>query len=60
MCKQKEGASSQVVTIEMLDFDEFIDDMRLNDLPLIGRKYTWHRSNGKCMSRLDRFLVSDE
>lgn len=32
----------------------------LIDLPLVGRKYTWYRSDGVVMSRLDRFLVSDE
>lgn len=47
-------------TREMLEFDEFIDDLGLNDLPLAGRKYTWHRSDGTSMSRIDRFLLSDE
>lgn len=42
---------------EMFEFDEFIEDLGLNDLPMIGRKYTWHRPNGSCMSRLDRFLL---
>lgn len=57
---ERRGVSSQFASGEMLDFDEFIDNMGLNDLPLIGRKFTWHRPNGKCISRLDRFLISDE
>lgn len=32
----------------------------MNDLPLTGRKFTWHRADGRCVSRLDRFLISDE
>nr|KYP72270.1 Transposon TX1 uncharacterized [Cajanus cajan] len=39
--------------------DEFIIESELVDLPLVGRKYTWYKINGKCMSRLDRFLVSN-
>nr|KYP43233.1 hypothetical protein KK1_035324 [Cajanus cajan] len=39
-------------------FYEFIEDVELADLPLIGRKYTWYKPDGSCMSRLDRFLVS--
>lgn len=44
----------------MEEFNEFIEDLDLIDLPLTGRKYTWHRSNGSCMSRIDRFLISEE
>ncbi|XP_020211058.1 uncharacterized protein LOC109795906 [Cajanus cajan] len=40
-------------------FDEFITKAELVDLPLVGRKYTWYRTDGKCMSRLDKFLVSN-
>lgn len=57
---ERKGAAIQIPIREMADFDEFIDDMGMNDLPLIGRKYTWHRPNGRSMSRIDRFLVSDE
>ncbi|GKV27286.1 hypothetical protein SLEP1_g36471 [Rubroshorea leprosula] len=30
----------------------------LEDLPMMGRKFTWFKSDGSAMSRLDRFLVS--
>ncbi|CAK8575276.1 unnamed protein product [Lathyrus sativus] len=33
--------------------------MNLTDLPVIGNKFNWFNSNGKCRSRLDRFLVDD-
>ncbi|KAL8537651.1 hypothetical protein ACS0TY_012686 [Phlomoides rotata] len=28
------------------------------DLPLLKRKFTWHKDNGECCSRIDRFLLS--
>ncbi|MCI29081.1 endonuclease/exonuclease/phosphatase family protein, partial [Trifolium medium] len=40
-------------------FSVLIENSGLVDLPLMGRKYTWVKSNGRCMSRLDRVLVSD-
>lgn len=39
-------------------FGDFISEARLIDLPLIGRKFTRYKSDGKAMSRLDRFLIS--
>jgi exonuclease III len=41
-------------------FNVFIDNVGLVDLPLLGRKFTWVRPNGRCMSRLDRVLVSEK
>ena len=40
----------------MQDFSDFIFDMDLVDLPIVGGEYTW--SNNRSWSRLDRFLVS--
>ncbi|GLT87908.1 hypothetical protein SLE2022_059610 [Rubroshorea leprosula] len=42
----------------MNEFNSFIHDAGLINLPLIGRKYTWYSSNGRHMSRIDRFLIS--
>ncbi|GKV31782.1 hypothetical protein SLEP1_g40447 [Rubroshorea leprosula] len=44
----------------MREFDDFVHSSELIDLPLVGRKYTWYSSNGQSMSRLDRFLLSEE
>lgn len=55
-----ERAIIQVPNREMAEFDEFIDDMGMNDLPLVGRKYIWHKPNGRSMSRIDSFLLSDD
>jgi len=41
-------------------FNRFIDDNGMIDLPLCGRKYTWYKGYGSCMSRLDRFLLSED
>jgi hypothetical protein len=41
-------------------FNSFIDDNFLVDLPLCGRKFTWYRGDDLSMSRLNRFLLSEE
>ncbi|GKV27047.1 hypothetical protein SLEP1_g36255 [Rubroshorea leprosula] len=56
--REREGCRS--LTTEMREFDSFIQDAGLVDLPLVGKKYTKYSSNSQCMSRLDRFLLSDE
>lgn len=43
---------------DVVDFQNFVHDANLVDLPLVGRKYTWYRPNGTAMRRLDRFLLS--
>jgi len=30
------------------------------ELPIVGKKFTWYKSDGSAKSRLDRFLVSLE
>jgi len=32
---------------EMKDFNEFIEKMELFDIPMVGRRYTWYRTNGR-------------
>lgn len=39
--------------------NHFIDGNLLVDLPLRSRSYTWYRGDGKSVSRIDRFLLSD-
>lgn len=58
---ERKGVSGVVGTeagLQTTDFNQFIENMDLSDIPLLGRKYTWYRSNGIVMSRLDRFLLS--
>lgn len=57
---ERRGRSLLLNHSEMSEFDNFITEMELIDLPLIGRRYTWYRANGCSMSRLDRILISDD
>ncbi|GKV15232.1 hypothetical protein SLEP1_g26031 [Rubroshorea leprosula] len=42
------------------DLNEFIENAGLVDLPLTRRKFTWYKGDGSAMSRLDRFLLSND
>ncbi|KAL8510060.1 hypothetical protein ACS0TY_017040 [Phlomoides rotata] len=39
-------------------FNRFVSDNDLVDLPLLRRRYTWYKDNGGRCSRIDRFLIS--
>ncbi|GAU14347.1 hypothetical protein TSUD_309070 [Trifolium subterraneum] len=41
-------------------FNQFIEVNGLVDLPLSGRSFTWFKGDGSSMSRLDRFLLSED
>ncbi|WJX34558.1 hypothetical protein P8452_22662 [Trifolium repens] len=47
-------------SMDHIPFNQFIEDNNLVDLPLLGRKFTWFKGDGLSMSRLDRFLLSEE
>ena len=42
------------------DFNEWIADIEFEEIPSVGRKFTWFKPNGAAKSKLDRFLVSHE
>ncbi|MCH85381.1 endonuclease/exonuclease/phosphatase family protein, partial [Trifolium medium] len=46
--------------MDHISFNRFIEDNNLIDLPLSGSKFTWFKGDGFSMSRLDRFLLSEE
>ncbi|GKV27571.1 hypothetical protein SLEP1_g36731 [Rubroshorea leprosula] len=56
----EERAGETGISSEMREFDNFIINAALIDLPLLGRKYTWYNSNGQYMSRIDRFLLLED
>lgn len=58
MCNKEErlGVGSVINRRDMENFKGFINDMGIVDVPCVGGKFTWYNSNGKAMSRLDRFL----
>ena len=39
------------------EFNEWIDDLEVLEVPWLGRNFTWYRPNGASRSRLDRFLI---
>ena len=53
-CHRGDGDSS------IKEFNDWIDDLEVEDAPWVGRKFTWFRPNGSAKSKLDRFLVSPE
>jgi len=40
--------------------DRKSDSNSLFELPVVGKLFTWFKSNGSAKSRLDRVLVSEE
>lgn len=57
---REEKVGSHIDAGSMSDFSTFINDLQLIDLQMGGRNYTWYMRNGEAMSRLDRFLLSQE
>jgi endonuclease/exonuclease/phosphatase family metal-dependent hydrolase len=47
-------------SVEMRDFNRFIERMEVEDINLVGGKFTWFHSNGIAMSRIDRMMVSED
>jgi exonuclease III len=53
-----EASSSQL--LEMAGFNNFINEVDLEDLNVLGRRFTWYHANGRSMSRIDRMLILEE
>jgi len=59
-CPEERRGTSGVFNTAWSDtFNNFIEDLTLLDLPLRGRMFMWFRGDGKSMSRIDRFLLSE-
>jgi hypothetical protein len=43
----------------MLKFHNFVEELELVDLPLLGWRFTWYHASGKAMSRIDRIFILD-
>ncbi|PNX92374.1 cysteine-rich receptor-like protein kinase [Trifolium pratense] len=56
---ERKGSSVATRRSEVNFFREFVDDMKLIDIPVLGKKFSWFTPYGKAMSRLDRFLLSE-
>ena len=44
----------------MSEFNEWIEELEMEEAPWVGRKFTWFRPNGSAKSKLDRFRISPE
>lgn len=44
---------------EQMEFKAFIEEWSLVDLPCYGNSFSWFSGDGKFMSRIDKFLLSD-
>ena len=44
----------------MAGLNQFIDGNLLIDLPLRGRSFTWFKGDGKSMTRIDQFFLSEK
>ncbi|XP_058774477.1 uncharacterized protein LOC131648765 [Vicia villosa] len=55
---ERKGLSEGGGKVEWEEFSSFINDLGLEDVPCIGKKFSWFSGDGKLRSRLDRFLMS--
>jgi len=58
--EERRSVSSFGGGLDCSPFNHFIEDNALFDLPLCGRNFTWYKGDGKSMSRIDRFLLSED
>ncbi|KAF1894928.1 hypothetical protein Lal_00022422 [Lupinus albus] len=56
---ERQGSESHGRLMEISEFNGFINNLHLLDLPLAGRRFTWVKG-GHTMSRLDRFLFTSD
>ncbi|MCH86118.1 hypothetical protein A2U01_0006972 [Trifolium medium] len=53
------GSSAVSRQGERILFKRFVEEMEVVDVPVLGKKFSWFSADGKSMSRIDRFLLSD-
>ncbi|MCI04523.1 hypothetical protein A2U01_0025570, partial [Trifolium medium] len=56
---ERKGSSTDSRQGERILFNRFVEEMEVVDVPVLGKKFSWFSADGKAMSRLDRFLLSD-
>ncbi|GKV30583.1 hypothetical protein SLEP1_g39383 [Rubroshorea leprosula] len=55
---QEERSGRYIDAANMRGFNDFILGVGLEEIPMVGRKFTWYKPDGTTMSKLDRFLFS--
>lgn len=53
------GRDNSCMEAEMEDFNSFIDELEVVDIPVVGNMFTWYNSDCRPKSGLDRFLGSE-
>jgi hypothetical protein len=59
LASERYGSSAVGRQRERLLFNRFVEDMEVIDVPVLGKKFSWFSGDGKSMSRIDRFLLSE-
>ena len=57
---ERQGVDKGDFTSEIKGFNGFIKSNMLLDLPIVGKKYTWFKSNRMAKSMIDIVLVTEE
>jgi len=58
--EERRSVRGENATNDHVAFNLFVEDNVLFDLPLYGRIFTWFKGDGSSMSRIDKFLLSEE
>ncbi|XP_057779903.1 uncharacterized protein LOC130998504 [Salvia miltiorrhiza] len=56
---ERVGSGEAFGVVDARSFEEFIRENDLEEIKTQGRKFTWYKPNGKCKSKIDRFLVNE-
>jgi hypothetical protein len=57
--ERQKKAMSKLLKEDQLLFNLLIENLEMEDLPLLGRKFYWVQPNGGCMSKLNIILISN-
>ena len=59
--RERMGSSQRgLVDGSLAEFNNWIEEMEVEEAPRVGKRFTWFRPNSTAKSKLDRFLVSLE
>ena len=61
--EERRGVNEEVSSTqreEMFWYNNFVREVQLEDLGVLGMRFSWYHPNGRSMSRIDRVLISEE
>ncbi|KAL8518744.1 hypothetical protein ACS0TY_009924 [Phlomoides rotata] len=59
-CSESARKGEVIEDRDIHEFESHIQQWRVTELSLTGKKYTWYRPYGFCKSKLDRMMVNSE